>query len=184
MITDIRIIAIDWSGAQRPEKKLWRAEFFGETPIALECGLNRDKIVDYLIQAKDLSATTFVGIDFAFSYPEWFVHKQGCSSAPEFWRIVRKRGESGYENVRLLFGVDVARRGRTTSYYFGIRSRTQRPLVAPVQSRCFKFMVPAMSGLGRCVACRSFLNCARQASRFGRSTRQVPILSWRFIRDC
>jgi hypothetical protein len=92
-MTDVRVIAIDWSGAKRPKKKIWRAEFFGETPITPECGLDRDEIVDYLIDTKDVSTTTFVGIDFAFSYPEWFVHKHGCSSAPEFWRVAKEQGE-------------------------------------------------------------------------------------------
>jgi hypothetical protein len=75
-VTAIRVIAVDWSGAKRhPEKKIWRAEFRDAAPIPPESGLNHDAIVDYLIQAKSTSTTIFVGLDFAFSYPEWFVRK-------------------------------------------------------------------------------------------------------------
>ncbi len=34
-----------------------------------------------------------VGFDFCFSYPEWFVHETGATSAPDFWQIVADRGE-------------------------------------------------------------------------------------------
>jgi len=81
-------------GAKKhPEKKIWRAEFLDAAPRVPRSELDREEIVDYLIQAKSASTATLVGIDFAFSYPEWYIREQGCSSAPEFWRVVKEHGE-------------------------------------------------------------------------------------------
>jgi hypothetical protein len=92
--TTVRVIAVDWSGAKKhPGKKIWRAEFLDAAPTAPESELDREEIVDYLIQAKSTSKTTFVGLDFAFSYPEWYVRRQGCTSAPEFWQVAKEQGE-------------------------------------------------------------------------------------------
>jgi hypothetical protein len=92
--TIFRVIAVDWSGARkRAKRKIWRAEFLDAVPTAPEGDLDREEIADYLIQAKSTSRTMFVGLDFAFSYPEWYIRELGCSSAPEFWRVAKAQGE-------------------------------------------------------------------------------------------
>ena len=74
--TSAHVIAVDWSGAKKhPEKKIWRAEFLDAAPRVPRSELDREEIVDYLIQAKSASTATLVGIDFAFSYPEWYIRE-------------------------------------------------------------------------------------------------------------
>ena len=34
-----------------------------------------------------------VGLDFAFSMPEWFIANQEVSSAPDLWSLVEDRSE-------------------------------------------------------------------------------------------
>jgi hypothetical protein len=90
----MRVIAIDWSGAKRGvRKKIWTAEFADGEPVAPYAGCSRDEIVQHLVEVARSPEPVFVGLDFAFSYPAWFVRDHGCKSAFEFWRIVERRGE-------------------------------------------------------------------------------------------
>jgi len=40
-----------------------------------------------LIAAAKQTPSLVAGLDFAFSYPAWFIRQQGCNSAEEFWRL-------------------------------------------------------------------------------------------------
>ena len=90
----MRIIAIDWSGAKHGAgKKIWAAEFRDDKPVEeLITGKNGEAIKQYLIgAAKD--GETIVGLDFAFSFPAWFVWEH-APSARDLWSVVADRGET------------------------------------------------------------------------------------------
>ncbi len=65
--------------------------------VALHSGRTRQETIAWLVeQAKSQSAMTsrlVVGLDFAFSYPAWFVQQQGATTIEQFWAIVAERGE-------------------------------------------------------------------------------------------
>ncbi len=89
------VIAIDWSG--RVDLPGQRRHIVAATShngnVRVQNGRTRDEVGTWLIAAASRNPALVVGFDFCFSYPEWFVHETGATSAPEFWRIVTEKGE-------------------------------------------------------------------------------------------
>jgi hypothetical protein len=85
-----RFIAVDWSGDKSisgQRRKIWIADW-DDGDLTLTSGRTRDQVSEYLINAACKSLEMVAGLDFAFSYPAWFVREQGCKSAEEFWALV------------------------------------------------------------------------------------------------
>jgi hypothetical protein len=83
----VRVIAIDWSGAKvGAAKKIWLGEATASGAlIDLKTGLNREQVTAYLINEAGRGEPMVVGLDFAFSFPAWFVRERGYASAPALW---------------------------------------------------------------------------------------------------
>ncbi len=90
------IIAIDWSGRvdTAGQRRHIVAATWHSGKVRVQNGRTRDEIATWLIAAAAKDPALVVGFDFCFSYPEWFVHETGATSAPDFWRIVAAHGES------------------------------------------------------------------------------------------
>ena len=90
----MRIVAIDWSGAKHgARKKIWAAEFRDNEPVPeLVTDRDRAEIGDYLVRAAHDTPEMVVGLDFAFSFPSWFVETQ-ASSIHELWAKAAQDGE-------------------------------------------------------------------------------------------
>jgi hypothetical protein len=88
-----RVIAVDWSGARTGVRKhLWLAE--ADCPgrlVCLEPLPARDVLVQALLSRTEVVA---IGLDFAFSFPVWFLRSIGVGSAPELWARVAECGEA------------------------------------------------------------------------------------------
>jgi hypothetical protein len=85
-----RIIAIDWSGDHTvagQRKKIYLADSSGPR-ITLTAGRTRQEVAHYLISAARESPQLVVGLDFAFSFPAWFVRQQNCNTAEQFWALL------------------------------------------------------------------------------------------------
>ncbi|MEX2246402.1 MAG: hypothetical protein WEC75_06920 [Dehalococcoidia bacterium] len=83
----MRIIAVDWSGAKAgAQRKIWLAEAAGGILRRLECGRSREEISQHLVDLAARDGELMVGLDFAFSFPAWFLRSEGFSSAHELWR--------------------------------------------------------------------------------------------------
>ncbi len=94
-MSQTRFIAIDWSGRSDPagqRKHIWIADSNHPT-LALTNGRTREEAIAYLTDAAHEDRQLVVGLDFAFSFPAWFVREQGCSNITEFWNAVATRGE-------------------------------------------------------------------------------------------
>ncbi len=92
--TTARIVAIDWSGAlHRAEKKIWLAEVVGGNLVRLENGREREQMLAHLIECAQATELLVVGLDFAFSFPAWFLRQHGLSNAPELWSLADAEGE-------------------------------------------------------------------------------------------
>ncbi len=90
-----RFIAIDWSGAKSGERrKMWYAEVQAGRLTRLENGRSRDEVVQHLIDKASRSPHLIAGLDFAFSFPRWFVEDADASSADDVWGLAEQRGES------------------------------------------------------------------------------------------
>jgi hypothetical protein len=90
----MRAIAVDWSGATHTARShIWLAE--AEAPgqlLRLECGRDRDELCAHLLSLP--SDGLVVGLDFAFSFPVWFLENLAVLSAPELWAHVTCYGEA------------------------------------------------------------------------------------------
>jgi len=90
-----RVIAVDWSGAKKgARKRIWLAEAVDSRLIRLEAGRSREELARHLTEEAERDPELVVGLDFAFSLPAWFLEKYERASAPEFWEVVRERGEA------------------------------------------------------------------------------------------
>ena len=93
-----RVIAVDWSGAgSGAARRIWLAE--ASQPgrlVRLEAGRDRAALVEHLLGETSRTPDRLViGLDFAFSFPAWFVRTVlGLDSAPAVWRQVSVQGEA------------------------------------------------------------------------------------------
>lgn len=90
----MRIIAIDWSGAKvGATKKIWLAEAAASGELLrLETGRNREAIADHLSNEARRDDAMVVGLDFAFSFPAWFMESRGYTSTPALWAALARDG--------------------------------------------------------------------------------------------
>jgi hypothetical protein len=90
-----RAIAVDWSGAVTGVRnKIWLAEADGEGLTRLESGRSRDELVDHLIELSRSDPRFVVGLDFAFSLPQWFLETNGLTAAPQLWALAAVKAEA------------------------------------------------------------------------------------------
>ncbi|MHB1021300.1 MAG: hypothetical protein ACYC46_01685 [Acidobacteriaceae bacterium] len=102
-----RIIAVDWSGRiDKPgqRKHIWMACWSREG-VTLEAGRTRDELCAHLADLSRETPRLVAGLDFAFSYPAWFLQELGVKSALDFWQhVAAGQGEhwlsSACEDVR------------------------------------------------------------------------------------
>lgn len=87
------IAAVDWSGAFSGERsKIWLAVVREDRLVRLEDGRTRAEVVDELC-ALASEGPLVCGLDFAFSFPSWFLAERGLRSAPELWELAAREGE-------------------------------------------------------------------------------------------
>ena len=86
-----RVLAVDWSGDRRaPQRRIWVAEARAGELVALTGGLDREAAIAHVVAAGEV----VVGLDFAFSFPAWFVRGLGCASVEALWVRVARDGEA------------------------------------------------------------------------------------------
>lgn len=89
-----RIIAIDWSGAALGSAdRIWIAEVDDGSVIRLENGRDRAGIVQLLREEASKSPNFVVGLDFAFSFPAWFLRERSIDDASALWTLAETEGE-------------------------------------------------------------------------------------------
>jgi hypothetical protein len=112
----VRILAVDWSGARSGEgRSIWLAEARSGELVRLEPGWTRRSVVDHLLDEAARDPELVVGLDFAFSLPEWFLRERGAMSARAGWALVAGEGERWLREVEPPFwnrDRDAALRGR------------------------------------------------------------------------
>lgn len=72
---------------------MWIAEARARRLVRVERGFERDELVRHLIACAEREPNLVVGLDFAFSFPLWFVEEIGARSGREVWEIVACQGE-------------------------------------------------------------------------------------------
>jgi hypothetical protein len=90
-----RVIAVDWSGAVRAERRaIWLAEAAGGRLLRLESGRSRAEVGRCLIDEAAADPELVVGLDFAFSLPAWFLRSLGIEHASELWELMSRESET------------------------------------------------------------------------------------------
>jgi hypothetical protein len=71
--------------------------------VTLENGYTRDEVCDYLLEAAEHTPELVVGLDFAFSFPAWWLCEIGCHSVQELWQRAAQEGEHWLKECREPF---------------------------------------------------------------------------------
>jgi hypothetical protein len=88
------VLAVDWSGAVRGARRtIWIAEVRDGALVRLERGRDRRELVDHLVDLAGSRPPFVVGLDFAFSFPAWFLQERGIGSAAGGWDFAAEHGE-------------------------------------------------------------------------------------------
>jgi hypothetical protein len=90
----MRAIAVDWSGATHTARShIWLAEAIQPGQLLrLEAGRDRDELCAHLLSLP--TDGLVIGLDFAFSFPAWFLEHLGITSAADLWSHVTCHGEA------------------------------------------------------------------------------------------
>ena len=91
-----RIIAVDWSGdarESRQREKILLVKVTAGEPTPPESGRTRQEVCDYLIDEAKKDHKLVVGLDFAFSFPCWFLNEKGISDPVKLWERIGGEGE-------------------------------------------------------------------------------------------
>jgi hypothetical protein len=90
-----RILAVDWSGARTGEHRaIWLAEAVDGRLLRLEGGRGREPLVAHLREEAERDPELVVGLDFAFSLPEWFLRARGIDDVSNAWDLVSCEAEA------------------------------------------------------------------------------------------
>jgi len=90
-----RILAVDWSGARTGEHRaIWLAEARDGRLVRLEGGRSREQLVAHLLDEAARDPELVVGLDFAFSLPEWFLRTRGIDDVSNAWDLVSREAEA------------------------------------------------------------------------------------------
>jgi hypothetical protein len=83
-------IAIDWSGKKSgAEQFIWLAHVRDRQLVELKNGWSRSQVVDQVAGLAADHERTVVGLDFAFSFPEWYLDERGWTGGPDVWAAMR-----------------------------------------------------------------------------------------------
>ena len=87
-------MAVDWSGRRKGSARhIWAAEVDGGRLVFLENGRTGAELAEDLCRMASETPRLVVGLDFAFSFPAWFMAEQGFSAGPELWEAAEREGE-------------------------------------------------------------------------------------------
>ena len=92
----VRYMAVDWSGdAQRwRQRKVIRlAVVEAGRLVRLEGGRTRDETIDLLVGEIQSGTPTFIGFDFAFSFPQWYLRWRHLGCVGDLWHLAAREQE-------------------------------------------------------------------------------------------
>jgi hypothetical protein len=96
-ITEVmKVVAVDWSGraslhAQR--EHIWAATAEDGVLVSLANGKSRQDVVDSLKEKAEADPRFVVGLDFAFSFPAWYLLEKRIPNAYGLWCRLASEGE-------------------------------------------------------------------------------------------
>ncbi len=100
---NVNAIAVDWSGAKQCLGKIWIAHVSSGQVHQLEPAKSREKAIDWLLRFLQENPHTVVGLDFAFSFPAWFLRDRSLGDAFELWNAAASEGEKWLQECQPPF---------------------------------------------------------------------------------
>lgn len=94
---NVKCIAVDWSGEESEEGQLegiWLAATESNSLVRLKNGLTRDEVIVTLEEEIQSGGPLFIGLDFAFSFPQWYLERLQLHSANGLWKLAESVGET------------------------------------------------------------------------------------------
>ncbi len=77
----LRVIAVDWSGRRAgAARHIWSATAAAGSLAGLEGGRDRGRLGDHLVAAALADPDLYLGLDFGFSLPLWFLDQEGLEN--------------------------------------------------------------------------------------------------------
>jgi hypothetical protein len=76
------------------QKRIWLAEARAGQIVRLENGRTGSELMLELIESAARASSLVVGLDFAFSFPQWFMDEHMAATAHELWRLAQRDGET------------------------------------------------------------------------------------------
>ena len=92
----VSCIAVDWSGRkdERGQRKhIWLAEVESGRLIRLENRRTRDEVVAVLVEEIESGGSVVIGLDFAFSFPEWYLQWRNRQNVRTLWDLAAEKGD-------------------------------------------------------------------------------------------
>ena len=84
-------IAVDWSGAKTAKTQrdtIWLAVAEEGAIVDLTNGRTRDKIINMLVDKIRKREAVAIGLDFAFSFPQWYLECRELPTVRDLWKLV------------------------------------------------------------------------------------------------
>jgi len=97
-------IAVDWSGARDGSgRRTWLAEVIGDELVFLQNRWNLERLLGWLIARAERDPSLVLGLDFAFSFPAWFVSERFGGLVEVGWEQALAKGEAWLHDVASPF---------------------------------------------------------------------------------
>ncbi len=88
-------IAVDWSGKRSgAEEHIWLARVTDGVLAELENGRSREAVVDRVLEFAREGERTVIGLDFAFSFPIWYLDERGWDGGRDVWQALTSEAET------------------------------------------------------------------------------------------
>ncbi len=185
-----RVVAVDWSGdrsAAGQRRKIWAGVWTADPRgrvlggrVALESDKTHEEWLAWLSARVAETPRMVVGVDFCFSYPEWFVKEKGARTAPEFWNIVAQQAEHWLrlecEDARFWGRKGTLRDGRIPPEFHGERRERMfrlADLACKVQG---KILDPSQAAKVRGIAPKSPFQIGGAGAVGTGTLRGIPVL--------
>lgn len=127
-------IAVDWSGARDGGgRRIWLAEVVGDELLVLQNRWSLESLLVWLMARAERDPSFVLGLDFAFSFPAWFVTERFGGVAEVGWEQASVEGEAWLHDV--------------TSPFWG-RPGSRRPVLRRDQGH-FRATEQSLSGADR-----------------------------------
>jgi hypothetical protein len=89
----MEVVAVDWSGARTPGHQWWAVARQGRLLELQRAGSRQQLVSELVARGARATAPMVVGLDFAFSLPEWYLDRHQLGGAAALWDYMAEHAE-------------------------------------------------------------------------------------------